>query len=254
MITAFVALFEASGDEAILEEAERAARRLLETHRAGDGFTHGPSTSEGSALLHLGDQVEMARALTSLYEATGSRDYLEAALRAISFVRHALRDETGGGFFAHTADPNAVGVFAERRKPLVQNAIAARVLLRLSRITGEASLREEAAAALRSIADRAVIREHGRKVGEYALALEEIAADYAILSVVGPDDPRTRALHRSALRYFHPLRIVEVGRPDRSRYPYPGEPSVYLCTKDACSLPITDPQRLRARADDFIDG
>ncbi len=254
MISAFVALYQATGDEGVLRQAEAAARRILETHRVGDAFTHGPAADETSTIVHLGDQVEMARALLALHEATGRGELLAEARRTMDFVRRDLGDPDRGGFFAHTADPTAVGVFAERRKPLVDNAIAARVLMRLSRIDGYPALREEAARALRSVADRAFIREHGRKVGEYALALEEIAAGYAILSVVGPDVPRTRALHRSALRYFHPLRIVELGRPNRSRYPYPGEPAVYLCTKDACSLPISDPEHLDERADEFIDG
>ncbi len=255
MIGAFVALYEATGDETILDEAQRAAARILEGHRVGDGFSHAEVDGAGAApLLHLGDQVEMARALVALHEATGRYDYLEEALRTVDFLERRLSDPSGGGFFAHTVDPAAVGVFAEREKPLIDNAIAARVLLRIARITSLPHFRDTASATLRAIADADFIRGHGRKVGELALALEEMETGFAILSVVGPDVPRTRALHLSALRYYHPLRIVELGRPEQSRYPYPGEPSVYLCTHDACSLPITDPAGLSARADEFIDG
>jgi len=255
MITALVELYEATGEAEVLARAQAAAERVLSTHRVGSAFAHGPTAGRPPALFHLGDQVEMARALLALYEATGEEGYLRAAEANVTFVRASLSDAGRGGFYAHTVDPAAIGVFAARRKPLVENGVAARVLLRLARISGDDTLRDDAARALRAVADRAFIREHGRKVGEYLLALEEISSAFAILSVVGPaNDPRTENLHQAALRYAHPLRLVELGRPGESRYPYPGAPAIYLCTADACSMPIDDPGMVSRRADDFIDG
>jgi hypothetical protein len=254
MIAAFVALYEATGDAEVLGHAIAAADRLLVTHRDADSFTHGPRAIEASSIRHLGDQVEMARALLALYEATGDARYLAETERSVRFIQRELMDEGGGGFFAHTEDPGAVGVFAERRKPLAENGVVARTLLRLSRLTSDRALRDDAAAALRAVSDPSYVREHGRKIGDYLLALEELEAGYAILSVVGPDVAATRALHEAALRYPHPLRIVELAQPGRSRYPYPGEPAIYLCTEDACSMPISEPSALAQLADAFIGG
>jgi uncharacterized protein YyaL (SSP411 family) len=251
LIAALVALYEATLDDDVLARAVRAAERVLATHRVGDAFAH---RAGDTRILYLADQARMARALVALAEATGDPRLRDEALRTMRFVTSRLRDPRTGGLFAHTEDPSAPGELAERRLPLEDGAIAARVLLRLHRSTGDEALRGHAEAALAALAHRATIRRHGRKVGELLLALEELATPYAIVSVVGPADaPETEALHAAALRFHHPLRIVELGRPGASRYPYPGEPAAYLCSATACSLPVTDAAQLEARARAFID-
>src|SRR5690606_27273552 len=113
-------------------------------------------------------------------------------------------------------------------------------------------LHELALASLRACARPAELRALGRMVGEYLIALELAAAGPVLLSIVGPDDARTDALHDAALRFVEPTRLVELGRPGASRYPYPGEPALFLCTRDACSLPVTDPAALVPAARAFL--
>jgi uncharacterized protein len=88
---------------------------------------------------------------------------------------------------------------------------------------------------------------------EHMLALEALSAPYAVLTIVGPaDDPRTEALRRAALAFYHPTRRVRADAPAASKYPYPGQPVLYLCTQDSCSLPVTDPNEVAARASEFL--
>ena len=89
-------------------------------------------------------------------------------------------------------------------------------------------------------------------IGDYLLALEEQLAGYVRLYVVGPDGAQTDALFRAALAFDDPTRIVERARPDDSHYPYPGEPAVFACTADACSMPVTDPDALAEAAHAFL--
>ena len=89
--------------------------------------------------------------------------------------------------------------------------------------------------------------------GDYALALETALAPYAVLTVVGPiADARTQALLRSARSYYHPTRLIRHDAPGEGKYPYPGEPVVYLCNDSACSMPVRDPSRVAAAADAFM--
>jgi len=230
--------------------AVAAAERIESTHREPTGaFRHGPAdTMAGDdGLVHLTDVAWMLRAELALLEITGEGIWRERAVRTARFLVAELRHENGG-FAAHTIDPRAVGDLARRRRPLVENAVAARALLRLSRLVDhdlpdEASGWRDAADAALAF-DEGSLRARGRQIGELALALEERRNSYGVVSVVGPvDDPRTDALHRAALALAGP-RLVELGRPDASRYPYPGAPAAYLCNADACSVPVEDPTRL----------
>lgn len=227
-----------------------AAERIESTHREPSGaFRHGPAdTMAGDdGLVHLADVAWMLRAELSLLEVTGEPTWRERAVRTARFLVAELRHENGG-FAAHTIDPRAVGDLARRRRPLVENAVAARALLRLSRLIDhdlpeEASAWRDAADAALAF-DEASLRARGRQIGELALALEERRGSYGVISVVGPaGDERTEALHRAALALTGP-RLVELGRPDASRYPYPGAPAAYLCNADACSVPVDDPTKL----------
>jgi hypothetical protein len=239
------------GASAALDEARRAAERIERTHRRPRGLYAHDAEAE-DPLFYLADQAHLLEAWIALFQATGEPRWLtRAAALAEAMTAHLAAE--GGGFVAHTEDPRAEGFFAERRVPIDDNATAARALLALSRLTDEARWRALALAALRAAARPSELRRMGRMVGPYLLALEHLAAGHLLLSVVGPpDDPRTGALHRAALALDEPTRLVELGRPGESRYPYPGEPTVFLCSRDACSLPITTPADLPEAARRFL--
>ena len=247
IIEALVLLHRARpDDEAALRMAVRAAEHL-ESTRADDGlFPHGDQP-----LAYLADQAWMLRGALALHEATGDARWMQSATRTAEAMQALAHDE--GGWYAHSEDPEAVGVFARRRRPTVDNAVAARALIRLARLSGDDAYREHAVSALQAVSGARSLRRLGRKVGEYVMALEELAAPYVLVSVVGPDDATTRALHGAAFRLSAPNRLVELGRPGQSRYPFPGEPAAYLCNAEACSVPVSDPDALAAAAVRFLD-
>lgn len=245
IIEALVLMHRIDGASRPLEMAARAAEHLEGTRSDGGLFPHGDQP-----LRYLADQAWMLRAELALHEATGEPRWLEAARRTAEALQVLAHDE--GGYYAHTEDPEAVGVFARRRRPTVDNAVAARGLIRLSRLTAEAVHRERAIAALQSVSGAESLRRLGRKVGEYVMALEELEANYVLVSVVGPDEERTRELRAVAFRLPQPNRLVELGRPGESRYPFPGQPAAYLCNAEACSVPVSDPAALAAAAERFL--
>jgi uncharacterized protein YyaL (SSP411 family) len=180
-ISAYVSFYAATGDAAALASAERAARRALATHMTSrGGITHdGDATEKPSAILHLADNAAFGLALMRLYEATKKEEYLTAATKIGDFLLHDLADARGG-FFASDADPDAVGVFAVRRKPFEDNLVALRLLARLARERREKH--DEAGASryvgaiastLRSEVTPDAIKERGRVLGDLLLVLEE---------------------------------------------------------------------------------
>lgn len=254
MIRALVELYAASGDRSYLQHAINAAERGLETHRApGGGIRHG---ADDRGLLHLRDQVFMGRALLSLYAATGDHAWLRQATQIGAFMREHLEDASRGGFHAHTEDPNLVGVFAERRKPLEENGLAARFFVELHHYldVGEAEPSPWLSCARRAVlavGTPETIRERGRIIGEYLLAIEALTLPHVDVTIVGPaDDPQTDALHRAALGHPEPGAVLERSLPGE-RYPDIGRPAVYLCTDTACSTPITEPSEVASRIDAF---
>ena len=258
MIRGLAELYVASGDAKVLDSAVRAAERVLATHRtARGGFLHGED-DDPNGLLFLPDQAAMGFAFIALHRATADARWLEHARALAEFVTASLQDREGGGFWAHTEDPDAVGVFAQRRKPLAENGLVARFLVAMHRYddgdgTKATPWLEPARRALVAVGEKKGVRAEGRIVDTYLLALEELSMPTVDITVVGAaDDDRTRALHRAALRYPEPRGLVELQAPG-DRYPDIGKPAVYFCTATACSTPMTDAQTLPAKADAFLD-
>ena len=178
-IAAYVTLFEATQDATALVTAQKAADRILASHASGrGGLTHDviPEVAPKSAVLYLGDNASMGFALMRLYEATKKPEALEAATRIADFMMKELYDEAGGGFFAQTIDPDAVGVFANRRKPFEENVMAIRFLAKRARANpsaANAAYAKGIAGAIRAIATPEQIKNRGRILGDFLLALEE---------------------------------------------------------------------------------
>lgn len=257
VIEALCELYAATREPEALDAAVKAGEALVATHRWDDGaFSHGPR-AQTQGLLYLRDQAAMGRAVLALYRVTADERWLEHGKVLGALIVKRLQDQHGG-FYAHTPDPDAVGVFAERRKPLEENGLTARFLLLLDRhLDGDGSkptaYREAALRALATLGDPRTIAAEGRIVGTYLLALEEATMPTVDITVVGDLDDAggTRALFDAALGFAEPRAILEVSAPG-VRYPDLGKPAVYLCTETACSSPITKPDRFAAMAEEFV--
>lgn len=250
MIVGFAELYAATGDARALSVAVATMARLQVTHLDDTGaFGHG---ARGEPMVYLRDQVEMGRALVELYRVTADRAYLDQAVRTADYVLANLQDDAGG-FFAHSKDPAAVGVFAQRRKPVEENGTTARFLVALHRYRREQPrYREAAQRALQALGDQQTVRGEGRIIGSYLLGLEALSLPTLDVTVVGGlDDAATRRLFAAALAYYEPRATVELSMPG-TRYPDIGRPAVYLCTQSACSTPVTDPEQFDRKAAAFV--
>lgn len=144
------------------------------------GAMHEPGTAaahyfDGAPRVRglLSDQVHAARALLDLFDATRHRPYLDRAHDLVRTALDTLWDGEAGGFLDRPpSDPDAVGLLGDPRRPLAANAVAASVLARLARVTGDATLQQRALETLR--AHSAGYREQGLAGAPYALAIIDI--------------------------------------------------------------------------------
>ena len=177
-IGAYVAMYEATKDPAVLASAERAARRILATHPTKrGGISHGVLKDGGEPnQLYLSDNAAFGWALMRLYEATKSDVWSKEASKIGDFMISELTDDAGGGLFGATKDPNAVGVFSARRIPFEDNVMALRMFARLARGSTDPKYRTAIHRILRAISIPEEIKARGRMLGDYLLALEETRA------------------------------------------------------------------------------
>jgi uncharacterized protein YyaL (SSP411 family) len=241
-IQALLRLYAATGEEALLARAVRAADAILAGHKAeGGGLLHERGAGE---MLHLSDQAEFGRALVALTLATGDRRFVTEALALAQALKERFASPRGG-FRDTTEDPHAAGVFAEPLVSLEPNAATARFLLPLSVLVEDEDLRAMALSAIGAVSAPAVLEEHGRHVGGLLLAVEDALASWARIEVVGPrGDPAAKALFEAARRLTR-------DRPDvvlvASEFPAgrSGDPHALVCGRDYCSDPVKSPEDLR---------
>ena len=166
------------GDETLLADAVDALEHVVAgTYERGGGIAHRAGEGEqGAALVRglLGDQVAASAALLDLFALTDRDVYLDMAQELMHFCLQRLWDNAAGGFRDRVHADGDVGLLREAAYPFALNCDAARVLLRLSRLTGQPQFRDRAVSTLAGQAGAA--RSHGPDAAAYALALQDLAA------------------------------------------------------------------------------
>jgi uncharacterized protein YyaL (SSP411 family) len=247
----------------LLAAAEQAADHLLSVHLAQDGTGGGRRLRRvsrdgvtGASAGVLEDYGDLAEGLIALHAATGSAGWLRAAGRLLDVVLEAFRD--GSSFFDTPADGTDAPLETIRRpEDPTDNAYpsgrsaAAGALLAYAALTGEATHREAAEAAL------AIAGGLGHRSPQslgWALAVAEALADGPReVAVAGPQGPARRALHAVALAGTAPGCVISVGEPDTAEVPLlagrqsiGGDAAAYVCRGFVCDAPVTDLAALAA--------
>jgi uncharacterized protein YyaL (SSP411 family) len=257
-IQGLVAYYDATGNAEALKRAVTGAdwalkeRSLPPTSPVSGGFRHTASDAAGP---YLADSLEMGMALLALHRSTGDRKWLAASIKTADFMAATFIDPKTGGFFA-AAVPEAKGM----PKPIRQredNSAATRFFTLLASYSGEARHREIAEAGMGYLASPPVLDAYGF-LPDVLLAEEELRNEPVHVTVVGPkDDPRSAKLFAAALAY--PLAYKRAEWWDKREgklthadvdYPdYPDGPAAFACTRNFCSLPVTDPAAIPAQID-----
>jgi uncharacterized protein YyaL (SSP411 family) len=141
-------------DAGLGEFAVRSLERvLLAAYRPGEGVAH--YVDEGRPMVRglLDDQIAMASAQLDAYEATGNVVYEMMAQELMHYALRTMWDADAGGFFDRSVveESERVGLMEVRMKPFVANCEAARVLRRMSSVTGHEDFSHRAEATLTAL-------------------------------------------------------------------------------------------------------
>jgi len=204
----------------------------------------------------LDDHAEMARAALALHEATGEAGYLAHARDSVAVAEGHYWDAEHGGFFFTADDANDV---ITRTKSATDNATPAgngtmvEVLLRLYLLTGETAFRERAEATLAAFAG--AIARHPLAFATLlnAVPLLTEAQQVVIIGPIGTSqtDQLIRCFHGSesgsrTLQVIPYDQVLPTGHPAAGKAAADGQPTAYVCRGPVCSLPLTEPEALKA--------
>ena len=252
-IQGLAAYHDATGTTEALRLAIAGAEwALRERALPGGGFRHAAQDKAGP---FLADSLEMAAALLALHRSTGERKWLAAATQAGDFIARTFVDAATGAFVA-SASPDARS-FAKPIKQREDNVTATRFFALLSFYTGEARYREIAEAGMGYLASPPILKAYGF-LPDVLLAERELRHEPVHLTVVGPkDDPRSAMLYAAALRYPMAFKRAEwwdkregkLANPDVDYPDFPDGPAAFACTRNFCSLPVTEPAAIAAQLD-----
>ena len=172
MVSAFVYAFRVFNDSSLLEFAVTSLERVIaDTYQRGQGIAHNVSEVNPVRGL-LADQVFVSDALLDLYEVTQREVYLDMAQELMRFAVRELSDVAGFGFIDRVIVEDDVGLLRKPLTPFAINCTAARVMVRLGRLTGAVEFRERAIMILKLQA--ANVRSHGIEAAPYILAMREV--------------------------------------------------------------------------------
>ena len=189
----------------------------------------------------LEDQAWTAAACLDAYEVAGRPQDLGRAQNLARTMIDRL-SAPDAGFFDRPADGDSAGLMTFRQKPAKENAIAASVLVRLSRLLREPELEDVARRALRGYAR--VVASQGHFAAGYAIAVDHLLNPGADVRIVARDDGSAAPMRRAALKLPVPDRIVRVIDPaDRDALEREGlqpdpAPAAYVCYGTLCSAPV----------------
>ena len=164
------------------------------------------------------------------------------------------RFATAAGGFYDTADDSERLIYrpsdiADGPSPSGTFAVSG-ALLSYAALTGSASHRAAALAALRSLPELAA--RFPRAVG-WGLAVAQAALSGPVeIAIAGPPGPQRAALHKTALEAAPPGAVIACGDGADQRIPLlagrtavADAPAAYVCRDFACRAPVTEPDELR---------
>ncbi|MFQ5908594.1 MAG: thioredoxin domain-containing protein [Thermoplasmata archaeon] len=228
-------------DDAYRDVALATLARLEEQMLKEDGsvshYWDGSAHVEGM----LGDYVYLARAFLSAFEHTGEERYLARSESLAQAMMAVLTDESGL-LTDRRPQEGDIGLLREGQKPLMDNAHAALLLLKLQELTHNEAYGRAAAEILEGFGGQ--YQRYAIFASGYALAVEAYRKGVLKVDLVLEDGvDGGRGILDPLLRAFQPgwvVRPLHVGTEPFKAATYPDEPApaIYACKGTQCSPPI----------------
>ncbi len=218
------------------------------------------------------DQVYFLRAWLARYQSTGRPEHLNRAIE-VAGTTQRLFGAAAGGCYDTTQPSSFEAGFLRREQPVLDNSNWAEALLVLSRLTGDETYADQAAATLQIfepvVPGKSYLGDHASRrmeEDEEALFLPAGAAwgrarsllthgPVSLVLVGDASNPSYRPLHQAALRVHAPHKIVQPLDIERDAervrelgFPLRREAALYACMGERCLAPISTAQGVREMA------
>lgn len=258
MIAALSKAATAFGEPAYSEAAKKAAEFLLTTMRGEDGrLLHRYRTGEAGITAHADDYSFLIWGLLELYEATFEAEFLKTAIALQKDMNeHYLDTERGGYYFTANDAEEMIIRHKEVYDGAVPSANSAALLnlLRIGRITGDASY-EEAAENLAK-AFSAAVDQAPSAYTQLLLGLDfGIGPSYEIVIAGERGSEDTEKMIEALREVYVPNKIVllrdsgsgitDLAPFTKEQQTIGGKAAAYVCMNYECDLPVTDPEKVR---------
>ncbi|MEO6656600.1 MAG: thioredoxin domain-containing protein [Pyrinomonadaceae bacterium] len=248
MLAAFADAAAVLGNEEYLQIAQRNAEFIL-TQLQSDGRLL-RTWKEGSSKLngYLEDYANVADGLLVVYQISGEVKYLVEAGRLADLMITEFWDAENGGFFFTSNDHEELIV---RNKDFYDNAtpsgnsVAADVLLRLAKLTGDDKYERFAVTVLRLTASQ--VRRHPQGFGRALSAFEFYLTETKEIVVIGD---KGNDLERAVFEQYLPDAVIALGRDSaggqqtlpllKGREMLEGRATAYICQKFVCERPVNE--------------
>jgi uncharacterized protein YyaL (SSP411 family) len=252
---------------AYVEMAKTAMQFILTKVRSNDGgLLHRYRNGDAAIPGFSDDYAFIIHALIELYETTFDEQYLKTALSLNGFFTEHFRNTGNAGFFTVS---NLSEALILQRMEIYDGAIPSgnsaefMNLIRLSRLTGDAILEEQAAALARYFAG--TVSRSPSAYSWFLCGLDLAVGHSHEIVIVGESGAKDTMAMVSALqlRYLPSVTILQFapGRQEsilselapftRNLSMIHGMATAYICTGQACSKPVTNVNAMIALIDDL---
>jgi uncharacterized protein YyaL (SSP411 family) len=227
---------------------------VAETMGSGDRLHHSWRNGQAGSAEIADDYSNMSRAALTLFENTGHRPYLE---KAIAWVRQLdqsfWRDDIGGYCMTPDSDTDQivrVRTVLDGATPSA-NGTMMNVLARLFSHTGNKHYAERYSVLAQTFADDA--RRQPAAAATYFNGFDLILRALQVVIVGERNSPgiaafrdvlRRTNLVNKVVQQIAPNEQLYEGHPAFGKSQVDGKATLYVCVGQACSLPITDPEKL----------
>lgn len=255
IISGFVMAYEATGNKDYLLTATNVADALIHTRKIKNNSFIQFKVSEEfrkeerihkvieDETAYLSPHAYLGLAFMDLHRATANTYWLKEAEGIITVLKR-LHDTKLGGFFGKN---NQISP----RKPLEDNAVAARFMYLMGVLVKKEEYGVIAERAIRASASKEIVEREGRTAGNLALTTELLTSGYVEYSIIGDaKDPAAQALYDAASDVYESRKVQHYEAP--GRYPKGKRAALYICSANACSLPIYHAKDVAVQAKKFM--
>ena len=256
MIAALANAAMVFGAPAWLDAAVEAFDYVAGPMAAGERLRHAARHGRSKDVEFLDDYAEMARAALMLAESTGEGAYVERARGWVAVLdAHYWDTDEGGYFYAPDDAEKSISrtKTAHDAATPAGNGTMVGVLARLHHLTGEAAYRDRAEALVKAFSGE--LERNFSPLSTLANNSEVLRRAVQVVVCGARAEEGTKALvdavyatslPNRVLAQLAPKEALPLGHPAFGKGQQKGMATAYVCVGPVCSLPVTEPDALRA--------